>query len=303
MSQPQPSLPRVVEVPLPTYTARVLEWGEASAPLVVALHGFPDTAWTWRYLGPYLADRGYRVAAPFLRGYGPSSVPSDETYTVGSLMADAVAVHGALGGDERSMLVGHDWGAITASALGAHPESPFRRVVTMAVPPLPSMNPSREWLGEWLGAAVRQPRNSWYIAFNQLPGLAERHFERLVTKLWSDWSPGYDASDDLSFLLSSVPDRAHARAVVSYYRALLRPGRGAKAYAAWHRTFLDVPVVPTLFLQGDADGCLDRRFFTGASLALTGDSRAILVPGVGHFLQVETPDVVNAHVAAFLDEA
>ena len=73
MSELQLPLPRVVEVPLPTYSARVLEWGEPDAPLVVALHGFPDTAWTWRYLGPYLAERGYRVAAPFLRGYGPSS--------------------------------------------------------------------------------------------------------------------------------------------------------------------------------------------------------------------------------------
>ncbi|MGA8846311.1 MAG: alpha/beta fold hydrolase [Nocardioides sp.] len=300
------SLPRVVEVPLPTYTARVLEWGETSdsaAPLVLALHGFPDTAWTWRHLGPYLAERGYRVAAPFLRGYGPSSVPTDGAYTVGSLMADAVAVHGALGGDGHAMLVGHDWGAIAASGLGAHPDSPFQRIVTMAVPPLPSMSPSRGWWSAWLGAAVRQPRNSWYIAFNQVPGLAERHFERLVTKLWHDWSPGYDATDDLSFLLSSVPDRAHARAVVSYYRAFLRPGRGAAAYAGWHRTFADSPVVPTLFLQGDQDGCLDRRFFVGADRALSGSSRAVLVPGTGHFLQVERPDIVNAQVASFLGEA
>ncbi len=167
----------------------------------------------------------------------------------------------------------------------------------MAVPPLPSMNPSREWLGEWLCAAVRQPRNSWCIAFNQVPGLAERHFERLVTKLWRDWSPGYDATDDLAFLLASGPDRTHARAVVSSYRAFLRPGRGATAYAEWHRTFADSPTVPTLFLQGDQDGCLDRRFFAGADRALTGSSRAIMVAGVGHFLEVEQPDVVDAHVA------
>ncbi len=300
------SLPRVVEVPLPTYTARVLEWGPGSrseAPLVVALHGFPDTAWTWRHLGPFLAERGYRVAAPFLRGYGPSALPSDETYTVGSLMADAVAVHDALGGDDRAMLVGHDWGAIAASGLGAHPSSPYRRVVTLAVPPLRSITPSREWVGGWLGAVVRQPRHSWYIAYNQVPGLAERSFERLVTKLWHDWSPGYDATDDLANLFSSVPDRAHARAVVSYYRAFLRPGRGAETYATWHRTFAEVPVVPTLFVQGDQDGCIDRRFFAGADRALTGASRATLVPGAGHFLHLEQPDVVNSLVADFLGEA
>lgn len=299
----QPVEPRVVDVPLPTYTARVLEWGASTDPLVVALHGFPDTAWTWRYLGPFLASRGYRVAAPFLRGYGTSRLPSDDVYTVGSLMADAVAVHGVLGGDDRAMLAGHDWGAITANGLGAHPDSPFRRVVAIAVPPLPLMNPTRDALSPWLGAIARQPFKSWYILANQVPGLSERNFERLVTRLWRDWSPGYDASDDLRHLLAAVPDVAHARAVVSYYRAFVRPGRGARAYASWHRTFADLPTVPTLFLQGDQDGCLDRRFFSVVAPRLTGDSRAVLVPGTGHFLQVEAPDVVNALIADFLDEA
>lgn len=296
------SEPRVVDVPLPTHNARVLEWGAPGDPLVVALHGFPDTAWTWRHLGPFLAEHGYRVAAPFLRGYGPSAVPSDEVYTVGALMADAVGVHAALGGDDRSVVVGHDWGAITASGLGAHPDSPFRRVVAMAVPPLPLMNPTRDALGPWLGAVVRQPFKSWYILANQVPGLSERTFERLVTKLWRDWSPGYDARVDLAHVLAAVPDQTHARAVVSYYRAVLRPGRGAAAYSSWARTWTRAPVVPTLYLHGARDGCLDRRFFDVVAPRLTGASRAALVAEAGHFLQVEQPDVVHRHVLAFLDE-
>lgn len=297
------SEPRVVDVPLPTHVARVLEWGPADGPLVVALHGFPDTAWTWRHLGPFLAGHGYRVAAPFLRGYGPSAVPTDDVYTVGALMADAVGVHAALGGDERSVVVGHDWGAITASGLGAHPDSPFRRVVAMAVPPLPLMNPTRGALAPWLGAVARQPLKSWYILANQVPGLSEGHFERLVTKLWRDWSPGYDARVDLAHVLAAVPDPTHARAVVSYYRAVLRPGRGARAYAGWARTWTAAPVVPTLYLHGARDGCLDPRFFDVVAPRLTGESRAALVAEAGHFLQVERPDVVGAHVLAFLEES
>ena len=70
----------------------------------------PDTAWTWRHLGPYLAERGHRVVAPFLRGYAPSGLA--DSYHVGALMADAVALHAELGGDERTVLVGHDWGCL-----------------------------------------------------------------------------------------------------------------------------------------------------------------------------------------------
>ena len=93
--------PEVVRVQLPTVELSCLTWGPDDGPLVVALHGFPDTAWTWRHLGPHLAARGRRVVAPFLRGYAPSELATDG-YHVGALMADAVALHGALGGDDGS---------------------------------------------------------------------------------------------------------------------------------------------------------------------------------------------------------
>jgi len=292
--------PREIDVDLGTHRARVLEWGEAGAPLVVALHGFPDTAWTWRHLGPHLAERGFRVAAPFLRGYAPSDVPADSTFTVSALMADAAALHEALGGDERAALVGHDWGAITTNGLGAHPASPFARIVSMAVPPFPAMNPRREILGTWLRTMLRQPRNSWYIALNQVPGVSERRFEALTRKLWADWSPGYDAADDLAHLRDAVPDRDHARAVVSYYRAFLRPGRGARAYATWAETWTGMPTVPTMYLHGAQDGCLDPRFFDIATASFPPHVQGHVVPGAGHFLQLEQPQAVNELVAEFL---
>ncbi|MCW2751280.1 MAG: hypothetical protein JWR83_2390, partial [Aeromicrobium sp.] len=221
----------------------------------------------------------------------------------GSFMADAAALHERLGGDERSAVVGHDWGAITANGLGANPHSPFSKVVSLAIPPFPAMNPSRGHVGAWLNAIVRQPPKSWYMLANQIPGLSERNFERLVRKLWRDWSPGYDATDDLRLLHESVPDREHARAVVSYYRAMLRPGAGAKSYSSWAKTWTKMPVVPTLVLQGDQDGCLDRRLIDLAALALTGDSRAVAVPGTGHFLQLEDPAAVNRLIIDFLGPA
>src|SRR5688500_11388309 len=88
-----------------------LEAGSHDGPLALCLHGFPDSAWTWRHLLPDLADAGYRAVAPFLRGYAPTDVADDGVYHLGAIVSDACALHEALGGDEQAVLIGHDWGA------------------------------------------------------------------------------------------------------------------------------------------------------------------------------------------------
>src|SRR6185369_9320449 len=90
----------------------VLEAGEG--PLALCLHGFPDTAESWRPLLGDLAAAGYHAVAPFLRGYAPSGCPADGDVPVGALVSDACALHEALGGDGRAVIIGHDWGAGTA---------------------------------------------------------------------------------------------------------------------------------------------------------------------------------------------
>src|SRR5215475_6093312 len=85
-----------------------LEMG--AGPLVLCLHGFPDNAFTYRYLGPVLAEAGFRVVAPFMRGYAPTGRPKDERYQSVLLAQDAVALITALG-VESANVVGHDWGA------------------------------------------------------------------------------------------------------------------------------------------------------------------------------------------------
>ncbi|MEB3371804.1 alpha/beta fold hydrolase [Saccharopolyspora mangrovi] len=278
-------------VTLPTHEAAVVEWGPEDGELVLALHGFPDTAWTWRSVAPLLADAGYRVVAPFLRGYAPSEIPIDGDYSVRALADDAVALRDRLGGDSTTALIGHDWGAITASALAGDPASPFARVAFLAVPPLAWMNPTSATSRSWLSAVARQPLRSWYIAYNQVPGLAERNFTRLARRLWRDWSPGYDATDDLAHLARAVPDKAHAEAVVSYYRALVSRGS---------RTALAQPRIPLLHLHGDRDGALDPRFFPAVAARTSEPSRAVLLPDAGHFLHLEEPAEVTGHLLDFL---
>lgn len=281
--------PRASSVRLPTHEVGLLEWGPETGELIVALHGFPDTAWTWRHVAPLLVADGYRVVAPFLRGYAPSGLPGD--YSVRALVQDAVALHELLGGTATTPLLGHDWGAITAGALAAEPSSPYGRAIALAVPPLAWLNPRRPTIGPWLGAVVRQPLHSWYILANQIPGLSEGRFELLARRLWRLWSPGYDAADDLEHLRRAVPDRAHAKAVVSYYRSAHRSGIDAA---------LAEPTVPLLSLQGDRDGCLDPRFFKVVQPRAVSPSRAALVSQAGHFLQLEQPTAVAGHILDFL---
>jgi len=288
---------RTTRIDLPHLSLTALTWGSSTGKLAVLLHGFPDTPHTWRHLGPQLAEAGWRVVAPFTRGYAPSDVPRDGSGHVAALMDDTVAVHGALDGGPDAVLVGHDWGAITANALAAHDNSPFARVVAMAVPPFAAVRNAGA-----LRALPRQLRNSWYIAYNQLPSLPERTLDRLVPKLWHDWSPGYDATEDVSRALDAMPDAAHRAAVLAYYRALVRPfPRPPRQYRRWAGAEMRLPVVPTLYLHGSEDRTLDARLTTRVADLLPAGSDTCLLPGAGHFLHLERPDEVGRQVLKFLN--
>jgi pimeloyl-ACP methyl ester carboxylesterase len=286
---------REVRVDLPEVSLSALAWGDPAGPLAVLLHGFPDTAHTWRHLGPQLAAAGWQVVAPFLRGYAPSGLPADGSGHVAALVSDTVGLHRALGGGTDAVLVGHDWGAITANALAAHPDSPFSRIVAMSVPPLPAVRTART-----LRVLPRQLRNSWYIGFNQLPRVPELTFERLVRRLWHDWSPGYDARQDVAHVLAALPDRAHRAAAIGYYRSLTTPWRLPRTYDTWKGAEMRMPDVQTLYLHGADDACLDVRLVADVGDHLPEGSEVGIVPAAGHFLQLEQPGEVNARILRFL---
>jgi pimeloyl-ACP methyl ester carboxylesterase len=173
-----------IRIDLTNVSLSALTWGPTEGPLAVLLHGFPDTAHTWRYLGPALAEDGWRVVAPFLRGYAPSHVPTDGRSDVAALVSDVLAIHHQLGGGSDAVLVGHDWGAIATNATAAHEDNPFAKVVSLAVPPLAAIS----------GAGVlrilpRQTRNSWYIMFASSGGTGHRGTTRARTSRmsWLRW--------------------------------------------------------------------------------------------------------------------
>lgn len=198
--------------------------GPSDGPLALCLHGFPDTAYTWRYLLPELASAGFRAVAPFLRGYAPTQVPADGHYQIGAVVQDTNALHDALGGGEDAVLIGHDWGALAAYGAVAYRPEYWRRAVTAAVPPTASIGMSL--------LTYAQLQRSWYMFFFLSP-LAEAALPledySFIDHLWRDWSPGYDGSWDVAKVKESIGDPERIVAAISYYRALrsLAPGAGA----------------------------------------------------------------------------
>jgi pimeloyl-ACP methyl ester carboxylesterase len=284
-------------------TFEALAWGPDDAPLALCLHGYPDTAYTWRFLGPELASRGWRVVAPFMRGYAPTDLAPDGNYQVGALVRDVVESHVALGGDGRAVLIGHDWGGIAAYAGAAHARGRFRRVVVLAIPPMGDtlgllLKPA--WLAGNLPVLARQLRCSWYIFFQQLPGISEAALDKVIPRLWADWSPGYDATEDVARVFEALDSPARRTAALRYYRSLVQPWYRAREYASEQRDMLRLPREPTLYLHGATDGCLRPALFDRALSVLPAGSETELVEDAGHFLQLERPGYVNDRIARFI---
>jgi len=277
-----------------------LEAGPADGPLALCLHGFPDAAPTWRYLLPALAEAGYHAVAPWLRGYAPTTVPEDGHYQSEVVGLDACALHAALGGRDDAVLIGHDWGALAAYAAVHDPGTTWRRAVTMAVPPPATVAESF--------FSYDQLRRSWYMFLFQHP-LAEMAVAMddlaFIDRLWADWSPGYDAAEDLPAVKDALRDPANLAAAIGYYRATLS-GVGlddSPEVTALQAAAGQTPRLPMLYLHGRDDGCMGADLAAGARTVLTHPgSRVEVVDDAGHFLHVERPDAVNRLVLDFLAE-
>jgi pimeloyl-ACP methyl ester carboxylesterase len=150
---------------------RIAEMGEG--PLVLLLHGWPESWYSWRHQLPALASAGFRAVAPDLRGYGKSDAPEAvEEYDIVNLTGDAVGILDALR-VETAVVVGHDWGAIVAwNCVLLHPKR-FRALIAMSVPyggrPKESLvTTMKRWFGD----------NFFYILYFQEPGVAEAEFDK-----------------------------------------------------------------------------------------------------------------------------
>lgn len=289
-----------MDVHTPDVELRVLSWGADDAPVALCLHGFPDTAHGWRKVAPLLVDAGWRVVAPFMRGYAPSSPAADGSYHVGALMDDALRVLDAAGPTGRDVLIGHDWGAIAGSGLAAMPDSPFTKAVIMSVPPAATFRGRVPDAGRLVARLPRQLLRSWYIMYFQLPLLPEHSASWVVPRLWRQWSPGYDAAEDVALVLDAIGAPENWRAALGYYRAIVRAGAPPARNTDLHEHWLSPLKLPTLYLHGADDGCATADYARWVKPVLPLGSRAEIVERAGHFMQLDRPDEVARLIADFI---
>src|SRR5688500_5324274 len=259
-----------------TVTANGLEFaylaaGAPEAPLALCFHGFPDTAWGYRHLLPALAGAGYRAVAPFMRGYAPTGIPEDGRFAGASLVADAGALHEALGGDERAVIIGHDWGAQPAYGAAARWPERFRKVVAMALPPGRVFGPGL--------LSYDQLRRSWYMFFFQSP-LADMVVPandlEFIDRLWQDWSPGFDHSGETPAVKDALHDPANLAAALGYYRATFGAAPQDPALADIQAAGAMPTPQPTLYLHGADDGCIGSDIAAGSESQLGPGSEVVI---------------------------
>lgn len=301
---------------------RIAEMGEG--PLVLLVHGWPESWYSWRHQLPALAAAGYRAVAPDMRGYGKSDKPTAvEDYDIHHVTADLVGILDALG-EKNAILVGHDWGAIvTWHAMLLHPER-FTALVAMSVPysgrgPQSIVQSLRRSMGD----------NFYYILYFQEPGVAEKEFDAdpraILSRLYlspnspretpqitdrkraaGGWIPRLGAPQGLPSWLT--------QADLDYYVAEFKEAGfrgGINYYRNFHRNWETTPQLtgakidePVLFIAGDKDsvirGASADALRASMKTAVPGLRDVKLIPNTGHWVQQERAAETNAAMLEFL---
>lgn len=300
-----------------------VEAGEG--PLVLFVHGFPESRYSWRHQLPALADAGYHAVAIDVRGYGRSGKPPRvDDYRMMLHVGDNVGLVHALG-EETAVVVGHDWGAPIAWNSALVRPDVFRAVAGLSVPfnPVGPMKPSEAF--RLLGG-----EDEFYIEYFSHEGVAEAEIERDVRR-WllgfyfsisgdtpspGDGGPlwliphGHEISERFHFpatmpaWLSDVDldvyvgefERSGLRGGLNRYRNVDRDWADFQAYAG------RVIDVPALFIGGERDGptLLGAGAIAKFPRTLPRLHRSIILEGCGHWTQQERPDEVNEAVLDFL---
>jgi pimeloyl-ACP methyl ester carboxylesterase len=301
----------------------VLEAGEG--PLVLLLHGFPELGYSWRHQLEALAAAGFHAVAPDQRGYGGTTAPEAvDAYHLLALVGDAVGLVQALG-EQRCVVVGHDWGSPVASSFGLFRPDMVRGVALLSVPYTPRGDTDMlTMMGETLG-----PGN--YVEFFQEPGVAEAVLEAdprasmrsaligssgdapevstgaevgdgkgLVGAGDGGQLPAWLTAEDLEVFGANFA-RTGFRGGLNWYR---NARRNWELTAPWHGAPL---LPPSLFACGDRDlvyhwpGMAELIGVLGDTV-MPNLTKAVVLEGCGHWIQQERPDDVNRLLVEFCSQ-
>jgi pimeloyl-ACP methyl ester carboxylesterase len=316
---------------IPGVTHRYLQAGDlrmhiaeaGEGPLVLMLHGFPESWYSWRHQLTSLAQAGYHAVAPDQRGYCETGPPAGSggrpaqigDYTMLHLTGDVIALMDALG-EENAVVAGHDWGAPVAWHAGLFRPDRVRGVIALSVPyrprgSAPPIATLRSLLGE-----------SFYMVYFQEPGVADAElsrdpaasFRKILHSLSGESPgmslipagggfldagaeppelPGWLSQQDIDTYVAQYATSGFT-GPLNWYRNM---DRNWELTSAWQHA----PVlVPALFMAGSKDPVLSFVPADGLAEVVPGLTESIILPGCGHWTQQERPAEVSAAMLRFL---
>lgn len=275
--------PRTETVDVGVGELEVLVWDagspanpDAAGPTVVALHGFPESAWEWRSVAEILAADGVRVVAPTQRGYSPGARPQAvEDYAIERLTEDVLTVvdHFGLG---PVHLLGHDWGASVAWWIAGHHPQRLASLIAVSVP----------HLGAFADALATDPdqqaRSAYFTLFREEGRAEDVLLEDGARRLKAMF--GGDVPEDLMAAhLELTGNREGLTGALNWYRAMQR---------------YEVPdvTVPSTLIWGEQDIAISHSGAEATSDRVAADYRFVPVAGEGHWLPETRPDLIAAEV-------
>jgi pimeloyl-ACP methyl ester carboxylesterase len=265
---------------------------KGTGPLVVMLHGFPEHWWSWRHQIEPVADAGYRVVAPDLRGYNDTERRGP--YDLDTRCADVRGLIEALG-ERRATVVGHVWGGAIAWHFAATQAAHCERLVVLNGP-----HPA-VYIRSLVGRGS-QLRRSWYIALFQVPWLPEwlltRHDANVVERMIraSSSEPRRMPRDEIRPFRDAIQEPGAAHAMLAYYRTSVRRGLAAPRASARYAKI----AAPTRVIWGMRDVALGFEEQVTPLARYVEHLEVARIEDAGHFVQSERPDAVNAELIDFL---
>src|ERR1700751_5240087 len=252
-----------------------------SGPLVLLLHGFPDTAHTWDDLRPRLAGKGYRAVSPFMRGSHPSAIPERDADQE-TIARDPLALIEALGAGD-AIVIGHDWGAAAGYGAAAVGPDRVKKLFVVGIPHPAALRPS--------------PKQLWrarHFAVYKLPGAADRFARNdfaALPAIYRRWSPTWQPDPtEFDAVRATFSNRASLNAAFGYYRTPSpMPSASLKARIK----------VPVVVFAGLDDPIAEPSDYRGAARMFEDEYIVEEVPG-GHFMHREHPEAFAERLLAHL---
>jgi len=262
--------------------------GPADGKTILLLHGFPEFWYGWHKQALTLAGKGYRVIIPDQRGYNLSSAPRQvSAYTLEHLSQDVIAILDHFG-IEKVLLAGHDWGAAVAWTVAILYPQRVEKLAILNVPHPAVMM-------KFIGKSPKQMLKSWYIAFFQIPGLADwlmklNNFAGVLTMLQTSGKPGTFSPEDLQEYRKAYTNSGGLSGMINWYRAMLR-FRPAMPRVVRVK-------MPVLILWGKKDVALSYEM-AEASLAYCENASLVAFDEATHWVQHDEAEAIAQKLLAF----